>query len=298
MRPEPTLATSITHHLHRPKKSPTALRIALGYHLRRLREDAGVDMEKAAEELLVSVSKISRMETGKRTCRAQDVSALLHLYGVPEPDIALVLELVEDSVRPGWWDAYGKSVPTWFEPLVGLEAAADLIRTCEAQLVPGLMQTEDYARGMATLGRLDDAFAERRVALRMERQDRILDDADGPKLWAVVEETALFRGAFGADVMRAQMAHLRHLCDHPRVTLQVVPFDKVYLEPYVPFTYLRFEEPELPNTVYVEHLKGAKYLDKAEDVNNHLEMLDTLVGTALTHEETRKRLEGAVRYYG
>ncbi|WP_407560876.1 helix-turn-helix domain-containing protein [Streptomyces sp. 184] len=273
------------------------MRIALGYHLRKLREDAGIQMEQLSEDHLMSISKVSRMETGKRACKASDVAELLRRYGVGEPDIALVLELVEGSVQPGWWRPYAKVLPKWFEPLVGLETAAEMIRTCEAQVVPGLMQTEEYARGMATLSRLEDAFADQRVALRLERQDRILGGAEGPRLWAVIEETALVRGAFGAEVMRAQMQRLRHLSEHPRVTLQVVPFDRVYLEPYIPFTYLRFTEPELPNTVYVEYLKGAKYLDGPEDVNNHLEMLDTLVGYALTRRQTQDRLEEAIRFY-
>jgi hypothetical protein len=162
----------------------TVLRMLLGAQLRRLRETAGIPAEKAGFEIRASRSKISRMETGRVGLKVRDVEDLLTLYGVTSaPQRAKVIALARRSRAPEWWAKYNDILPDWFETYLGLESAATSIRSFEMQFVPGLFQTEDYARAVTTLGhraaRVDEI--ERRVGLRLKRQE-LLARAQPPRI--------------------------------------------------------------------------------------------------------------------
>ncbi|MFD0887578.1 helix-turn-helix domain-containing protein, partial [Streptosporangium algeriense] len=173
-----------------PRGSSTVLRIVLGAQLRRLREGRHITLEAAGRAIRASHSKVSRMELGRVSFRVRDVADLLTLYGVTAPDERqALLGLVERANVAGWWHNYNDVLPSWFETYVGLEESASVIRNYEVQFVPGLLQTEEYARAVVLLGypSASEDEVERRVRLRMARQ-RILHAQDPPRLWAVVDE--------------------------------------------------------------------------------------------------------------
>src|SRR6201998_4649345 len=152
---------------------PTVQRLVLGGHLRRLREEAGMTTERAAASIRGSHSKISRMEHGRVGFKERDVSDLLTLYGVTDSEErAALLNLAREANTPGWWHAYSDVLPNWLEPYVGLEAAASVLRTYEVQFVPGLLQTEEYARALIRLGSAEsEEEIARRAELRVSRQE-------------------------------------------------------------------------------------------------------------------------------
>jgi transcriptional regulator with XRE-family HTH domain len=258
---------------------PTVLRIVLGSQLRRLREARGITCEEAGEAIRASHSKISRMELGRVRFRRRDVADLLALYGVADAaESAAMLGLAERANEPGWWHSYTDILPGWFEVYIGLEEAASRIRCYEVQFVPGLLQTEDYARAVTLLGHPDAPGheVERRVGLRMRRQS-LLTQEDPPHFWAVVDEAALRRPLGGVEVMRRQLRHLIELTELPNVTLQVVPFDLGgHAAAGGPFSILRFAERDLPDVVYLEQLTSALYLDKRDEVDHYLAVMERL----------------------
>jgi len=272
----------------------TVLRMLLGSQLRRLREAAGISAEKAGYEIRASRSKISRMETGRVGLKVRDVEDLLSLYGVTgEQQRAKVVALARRSRAPEWWAKYNDILPDWFETYLGLESAATSIRSFEMQFVPGLFQTEDYARAVTSLGHqtaLVDEI-ERRVGLRLKRQE-LLARAQPPRIWAVMDEAVLRRPVGGLPVMRAQLRRLVEAARMPRVTLQVVPFARGgHAGASGSFSILRFEERDLPDVVYIEQLTSAVYLDQRQDIEHYLEVVDQLSGEALTPLDTTRFIE-------
>ena len=257
---------------------PTALRIALGSQLRRLREAHGITCEAAGQVIRASASKISRLEHGRVGMKQRDLADLLTLYGVTgEAERADVLRLAREAARPGWWHQYGEILPGWFEFYIGLEAAASRIRIYEMQFVPGLLQTPEYARAVIRGGHpaaTADEIA-RRVSLRMKRQ-QILSRPGGPKLWAVVDETALRRrgwprghGSPAGPAPRAgQGAEHRAARGHAA--------ERLPRRRGGSFSILRFAAPELPDVVYLEQLTSALYLDKRRDVDHYSAVMDQL----------------------
>ena len=273
---------------------PTVLRMLLGGQLRRLREEAGITPERAGYEIRASRSKISRVEHGRVGFKERDVADLLKLYGVTdEQQRDRMLALAQQANSPGWWARYDDVLPDWFETYVGLEQATSLIRTYELQFVPGLFQTEDYARAVTMLGHRSASAAEieRRVSLRLQRQE-ILARPDGvPKIWAVIDESALSRPLGGRDVMRAQLAHLIGLIQSPQVTLQIMPFDRGgHSAAGGSFSILRFAEPDLPDIVYIEQLTGALYLDRPSEIDHYREVMNSLSAEAETPDESERQL--------
>jgi hypothetical protein len=274
---------------------PTALRIVLGAQLRRLREAAEITRADAGYSIRGSESKISRLELGRVGLKERDVADLLTMYGVTDAtDRETFLEMVKRSNQPGWWHRFNDLMPDWFQDYVGLEEAATRILTYELQFLPGLMQTEAYARAIASHGRPDSAGqdVERRVGLRMNRQ-KILHRPGAPRLWAVIDESVLHRPIGGRDIMLAQLDHLLELTKQAQVTLQVVPYQLSGYAAEGPFTMLRFGEPELPDLVYIEHLAGALYLDKRDEVELYSRVFDRLTVDALTPDRTRQMLAKA-----
>lgn len=277
---------------------PTALRILLGSQLRRLRETKGLSREEAGHLIRGSESKISRMELGRVGLRERDVADLLTFYGVEdEAARSAVMDLLLRANEPGWWHRFNDLLPSWFQTYVGLEEAASRIRTYEVQFVPGLLQTEEYAKAVITAGSAGVAPQEiiRRVDLRMERQ-QVLDRADGPFFWAVIDEAALRRPIGGSEVMRAQLEHLLDLMRQPNITIQVMPFSfGGHSAEGGAFSVLRFQDQELPDVVYVEQLASALYLDKREEVDRYSEVMERLCAVSTTPGETTDILRRIIK---
>ena len=274
---------------------PTALRIALGSQLRRRREAAGLTREDAGEAIRASAAKISRMELGRVGFKERDIVDLIALYGVIHgDDLAEFLTLARRANEPGWWQRYHDLLPSWVETYVGLEQAASVIRSYEVQFVPGLLQTADYARAVTRLGYEDVREVERRVELRLRRQ-QVLDAPGGPTLWAVVDEAALRRQLSAPETSRAQLDRLISLSDRPNVRLQIAPFHFGGLAAAGgPFTILRFAEPDLPDIVYLEQLTSALYLDKRTDVDQYAAVMDRLC-TQIEPPERTAAILGKIR---
>jgi hypothetical protein len=212
------------------------------------------------------------MELGRVGLKERDIVDLLTLYGLTdERERAEMLALTRSANTPGWWHQYNDILSTWFQSYLDLEAAAELIRTYEVQFVPGLLQTEEYARAVILI-RYSDADAgeiERRVRLRLARQ-RILTRSTPPRFWAVVDEAVLRRPIGGPAVMRAQIEALIEATKLPRVNLQVIPFAVGgHAAAGGAFTILRFGDEDLPDVVYLEQLVGGSYVDKHEDVDEY-----------------------------
>jgi len=279
--------------------SPTVLRIMLGGQLRQLRESRGITRETAGYEIRSSESKISRLELGRVGFKERDVADLLTLYGVVDAaERATVLDLVSRANSPGWWHRYGDILPSWFHAYLGLEASAAVIRTYEVKFVPGLLETEDYARAVVLLRhpRAAPAEIEHRVRLRVERRQRVLGGSGGgPQIWAVVDEAALRRPVGGAGVMQAQLKSLIDATTNARIRLQVIPFRSGgYAAAGGPFTVLRFRDQELPDMVYIELLTSALYLDKREETTDYVLMMDQLAVAAEPPARTVEIIEAAL----
>jgi Domain of unknown function (DUF5753)/Helix-turn-helix domain len=277
-----------------PQGGPTVLRMLLGAHLCRLRQARGITREVAGEAIRASYAKVRRLELGQVGFKERDVVDLLTLYGVDdERERVALLSLVGQANLQGWWHRYSHVLPSWFEMYLGLEQAASLIRTYEVQFVPGLLQTEEYARAVAVLGQPDGSAeeVERRVGLRMRRQE-LLTGGQAPVLWAVMDEAVLRRPVGGPQVMRRQLEHLVEATQLANVTLQVVPFRRGgHAAAGGPFSILRFCEPDLPDIVYLEQLTSALYLDKREDIDHYLAVMERLCVEAEPPTETPKVLQ-------
>ncbi|MFD7654368.1 helix-turn-helix domain-containing protein [Actinosynnema sp. NPDC059797] len=274
------------------ESGPTALRIVLGAQLRRLREAAEISRADAGYAIRGSESKISRMELGRVGLKERDVNDLLTMYGVTEDEVrGKFLEMVRRSNSPGWWHRYSDLMPDWFQDYVGLEEAASRILTYETLFVPGLLQTEDYAMAIASHGRpeLAGPAVKRRVALRMQRQ-KILQRPGAPRLWAVIDESVLHRPIGGRRVMLEQIEYLLSVTKESPITLQIVPYQLSGYAAEGAFTMLRFGEPDLPDIVYLEHLAGALYLDKLEELEVYSRVFDRLTVDAETPDRSRQLL--------
>ncbi|MFD6170058.1 helix-turn-helix domain-containing protein [Streptomyces coeruleorubidus] len=282
-------------YLDRPEPAPTLLKMLVGVQLAGFREDAGLAQDQAARAVGFSAAKLSRIESGKgrRPPTENDVRALLRLYGTDDYEASVLLKLLQRAGEPGWWQRYDKRLmPEWFDRLVGLQEAAATIRTFEIQYVPGLLQTPAYTRAVVERG-LPNAPAgevERRVELRRHRA-RLLFRPDAPQLWAVIDESVLLRVLGSTDVMREQLAHLVEMAERPNVTLQIVPLNVTNASaPAIPVTYLRFGGLDLPDVVYLEHIKSANFLEDLDETEEYRVALDRLADEALKPRDSLELL--------
>ncbi|MEU6248267.1 helix-turn-helix transcriptional regulator [Glycomyces sp. NPDC047010] len=278
---------------------PTALRMIIGGQLRRLREAANITRKAAGFEIRNSESKISRMELGRVSFRLRDVEDLMVLYGgTDQAEIDRVLMLCREANKPSWWHPYGDALPDWFQTYLDLESAASTIRSYEVQLVPGLLQSRDYARSLLMLGYGHTPLREidNRIELRLARQKVLDREADPPTLWTVIDEAALHRPFGGYGVMRDQLKLLIEACDRPNVRIQVVRFDSgAHSGAGAPFTWLRFAYPELDDVIYMEHLTGGLYLDRDADVDAYQAAMEHLCVQASPPRDTQDIINAIIR---
>lgn len=278
---DPMMLTTVSDHQAgtwslSADSGPTVLRMALGSHLRRLRECKGISRTEAGEAIRGSDAKISRLELGRTGFKERDLRDLLTLYGVLDPEErAEFLDLARQASRPGWWHRFSDVLPSWFETYLGLEQGASSIRAYENQFVPGLLQTEAYARAVVML-RHGDEDTVQRVSMRMRRQS-ILSGSDAPAFWAIIDEAVLRRPVGGIEVMHEQIKYLVEVARLPTVTIQVLPYS-VGGHPAAggSFSILRFAEAELPDVIYAEQLTSALYLDKRQDVELYMSVMERL----------------------
>jgi transcriptional regulator with XRE-family HTH domain len=277
--------------------SPTVKRRRLAAELRSFRDRAGLTIEEVAQRLEWSTAKISRIENARVSVLPRDVKFLLGVYGVQENGETweTLLALARESRQKGWWHDYGDAIPEGFETYVGLEADATALRTYESEYVPGLLQTEDYARAVmrATMITASDEEIERHVAVRMVRQER-LNGPGAPEIWAVVSEAVIRRVVSGEPVMRVQLSRLVEASKQPNITLQVLPFSVgAHAGMDGAFMILGFPAPTDPDVTYVHYYTGTLYLEKSDDLARYTLMFDHLRAAALPVGQSRNLIARA-----
>ncbi|WP_181797853.1 helix-turn-helix transcriptional regulator [Streptomyces sp. WELS2] len=278
--------------------NPTVRRRRLGQELRRLRELKGMTAEEVAERLLVSQSKISRLENGRRSISQRDVRDLCGVYEVEDKRIVdSLMEMARDSRQQGWWHTFG-DIP--YSVYIGLETDAESLRVYEPQIVTGLLQTRPYAEALVR-GALPETSAEeidKRVEVRMRRQERITTERNPLRLWVVLDEAALHRVVGSRLVMREQLEHLIELSELPHITVQVLPFE-VGAHPGINGQYaiLEFADAADSSVVYLEGVTSDLYLEKAQDVQKYAVMYEHLRAQSHNVEVSRQFIAEAAKRF-
>ncbi|MGW1882382.1 helix-turn-helix domain-containing protein [Streptomyces sp. NPDC001970] len=278
--------------------NPTVRRRRLGQELRRLRELKGMTAEEVAERLLVSQSKISRLENGRRSISQRDVRDLCGVYEVEDHRVVdSLMQMAKDSRQQGWWHAFG-DIP--YSVYIGLETDAASLRVYEPQIVPGLLQTRQYAEALiaGALPETPVSDVEKRVQVRMRRQERITTPDNPLRLWAVVDEAALRRVVGNEQLMRDQLEYLVEQSQLPHVTVQVLPFS-MGAHPGITGHYAVLEFPDASDSsvVYIEGVTSDLYLEKANDVHKYTVMYEHLRAQALNVDQTREFIEDIAKGY-
>ena len=263
--------------------SPTVRRRELGALLRALRNERGLTVEQVAAELLCSPSKVSRMETGQRGATARDIRDLCELYGVAElGERSRLARLAAEGKQQGWWQTYELD---YFATYVGLEQAAIAIRQYQSTVVPGLLQTPDYARAMAEVLEVGPGRVDELVEVKIRRQ-RLLATKLSTPVSVIIDEAVLHRLVGGSQAMHDQLQHLIDVTESSNVTIQVVPYS-VGAHPAMESTFaiLDFDE-SVPSVVYVEGLVGFLYLERPQDITRYEQVFDRLRHIALSPQES------------
>jgi len=286
-----------------PDTGSTVPRRQVGRLMRQLREQAGISLMAAAEELEFSRARMYRIENGEVPVRKHDVIAMCGVYQAGPRMTEVLIALAQESKAKGWWHAYGDVVPAWFERYVGLEQAATRLRSYAPSLIPGLLQCREYAEFVFTNWLGKDATAVRNaVAVRLERQALLTRSRPAPpRLDVMVDEGVLRRGIPDRLGMRKQLAHLVNVSTRPNVRVRVIPFEA---GPHRAassgqFTILDFPavgtaSPE-PTTIYCENLTGALYLDKVTEVNMYESIWVDLAGVALSEDDSDELIQEMIR---
>ncbi|MEU6274945.1 helix-turn-helix transcriptional regulator [Streptomyces populi] len=278
--------------------NPTVRRRRLGQELRRLRELKGMTAEEVAERLLVSQSKISRLENGRRSISQRDVRDLCGVYEVEDHRIVdSLMQMAKDSRQQGWWHSFG-DIP--YSVYIGLETDAASLRVYDPQVVPGLLQTRQYAEALiaGALPETAPADIDKRVQVRMKRQERISAPDNPLRLWTVLDESALRRAVGNRALMREQLEHLVEQSQLPHVTVQVIPFD-MGAHPGLNGQYAILEFPDAADSsvVYIEGVTSDLYLEKANDVQKYSVMYEHLRAQALNVEQSRQFIADIAKEY-
>lgn len=271
---------------------PTVRRRQLGNILRQYRTEAGKSVQQVAHELLCSPAKISRIETGQRSPTLRDVRDLANIYRVTEESRERLMAMAQESRDRGWWQSL--NLPPALETLIGMEQAATQIREFEIVVLPGLLQTREYADALVGMWLPDDPTRRQAaVDVRMRRQ-RILKNEHPPELSVVLDEAALRREVGGRTVMRDQLTHLARLIDATIVHLRILPFSAgAHVGMLNGFTLLEFDqeasaadEPAIPAVVYVEYQDNTEYFDQPEEVGQYIRDFALLQGQCLSRDDS------------
>ena len=286
------------------RQSRTVLRRKLGQELRALRRQQGLTcldvsrkMKRAVPGGKWSESKVSRIETAHVSVHHGDVSDLLDLYQVgagAHRDAIMVI--ARDARMHGWWHSYVDVLPSWFEIYVDLETDASIIRSYQNEVVPGLLQTEDYARALLSSHPVPESDAEidRRVKLRLARQ-ALLTRKEPPQYWVVLNEGMLRRQVGGRKVMREQLSHLLAAAESPNIMIQVLSYESgAHAGLSGPFDMLEFPDPDDPRIVHVDHLTGGLYLEKLREVGHYSLAFEHLRVAALGTSESAEVLRHVI----
>jgi len=242
-------------------------------------------IDAVAERMDCSASKISRLETGQTGASPRDVRDMLVLYDVGEPDLDELMEVARETRQRGWWRPYGSVLTGAY---VAFEAAASSIRSYEAQCVPGLLQTQEYARAQLAAARhgISDEELANRVRIRLDRQALLTQD-DPVHFWCVLDEAALIRPVGGRDAMRAQLEHVVALADRPNVKLQVLPFEVgAHAGMEGSFVLLHFPAKQDPDNVYVVMATGGVFQEKPDELRRYETVFSSLQEMALPPDES------------
>ena len=267
-------------------RSPTLRRRELGARLRALRLERGLTVEQVAESLLCSASKVSRMETGHSSATLRDVRDLCRIYGLTEAaQVAHLMDLAREGKQQGWWQSHELD---YFATYVDLEQAATVTSYFQSSIVPGLLQTPEYARAMYQGGLPAELTPERSdelINVRLRRQ-QILTGESPPRLHTVLDEAVLHRVVGGPATMAAQLRHLVKVANMPNVTLQLIPF-KTGAHPGMDnmFNILEFGDL-VPPIVYAEGLMGWLYIEREHEVARYQRVFEHLRSIALNPQES------------
>lgn len=275
--------------------SPTIRRREFGSLIRGLRVQRGWTMEYVAELLLCSPSKVSRLESGQRGASARDVRDLCNIYEVSDEQRARLADLASAGKQRAWWQPLGLPYSTY----VGLEAEASSIRDYGLGIIPGLLQTADYARAVveAAVPRWVPEVVEQRVQGRMARQ-QILEPPRRLYFDAVMDESVLHRVVGGPQTMAAQLARLLEVAELPEVSIRVIPYDAGALPAgNNKFILLSFAASAVPDVVFIEGLTGDLYLEDVSDVEVYNATFRALSELALSPEQTRGRITSVLTSY-
>jgi transcriptional regulator with XRE-family HTH domain len=275
--------------------SPTVRRRRIARELRQLREKNGLTLDQAARQLDMSKSNLSRIENAQIGIKPRDVRAALALYQVTNADAEALIEIARGAQQRGWWQNYSDVLPEWFEFYVGLEAEASVMRTYEAESVPGLLQTEAYARAMflLTAGATD---VDRKVAARIQRQE-ILRQESPAELSAVLNEAVLMRPVGGPQVMSGQLGQLADLAELPNVTIQVLPMAAGgHPAMTTPYVILSFADAPDESIVYLENLTNGQALEEPEHVGGYNIVHQRLCSMALGPADSIALIREASRH--
>ncbi|WP_043629812.1 helix-turn-helix domain-containing protein [Nonomuraea candida] len=269
--------------------SPTVRRLRLGQELRLLRERRKLTGSKVAKDLGWSPSKVSRIEAAKTMPSSADIKALAQLYRVDGEKLDELFGFLRDAEQRGWWEDYEDTLPGEYTRFLGLEAEATFQCDWEPQIVPGLLQTEDYAREviLATRGiaRITHSGVRSRVEARLDRQRRVLRRPDPCALTVVLDESALMRRFGEPSVMREQMEHLLELSMLPHVSVQVLTLDSLHPVNTGAFIHLKFSG--FDDVVYLEQLYSAHFVEDLELVAGYEAAFDNIRSEALDEDESR-----------
>lgn len=282
-----------------PRRSgPTMLQLVVGRRLRNMREAAGITADTAAAAVHKTAATVTRMEKGEAQLDPLKVERLLPLYGVTGAAARAFLALLNEANRTGWWQPHHDVLPPGFAMQVSLESGAELIRGVETNVVPGLLQTPAYCRSLLRLGFPDASESEidRRVELRMQRQERLLTRSLPPLLWLVMDESALARRCGSVQVMREQIEHLRVLARRPRISLQVIPISAgQYYGGTSPYAIYRFSVADFPDVVAVEGIAETIVREDTDVVETYRVSFENLVNFALSIDHTDAELVRIVK---
>ena len=264
----------------------TVRRRRLALELRRLREATDLTCEDVAGQLDCSASKISRIETGKVLASPRDVRDIAEIYGVSDEQRDSLVQLAREARQKGWWQAYGDSVEPHLATYLGMESTASEIRVYRAMRLPGLLQTEDYARALFAVSSPGSARPdERSIAYRIERQQQA--KVSRPRLWAVLDEAALRRQVGGPEVMRAQFEHLVSLTAESEVFLQIIPFTAgPQFSMDLPFAILAFPDQADPDVVCIRYATGTVWIEETAEVRTYSVLFRHLQAAALSRHDS------------